>query len=156
MTYLKVGVVLILVLGSFSLGMIVQSWREGALREKIMQTEQTLYKERLLTNSLVSELAALREEKQRVIYRRIVERVPELVPSSDCDLPAGWRVLHDAAALRQDPAPGSVDHAAPVPAQDAARTVAENYEEHNRIADRLEDCQAYIRGVVRPEGLVTQ
>jgi len=150
---LRIALALVLLVGGFAAGLKVENWRNAALREKIALAEEQLRQERLLTNVMIGELAALREEKQRVVYRKIIERVPELVPAGGCELPAGWRVLHDAAAKREDPAPGSLDHAAPVPAQTAARTVAANYEEHHRAADRLEDCQRYIREVVRPEGM---
>lgn len=149
----KILIVLFLVLGGFVLGLKVEGWRNAALREKIALAQEQFRQERLLTNVMIGELAALREEKARVVYRKIVERVTELVPAGSCELPAGWRLLHDAAALRADPATGPGDHVATVPAQDAARTVAENYESHHRTADRLEDCQRYIREVVRPEGL---
>jgi len=149
----RIVIALLLALAAFLSGVKVENWRNAALREKIQLAEEDLRKERLLTNAMVGELAALREEKQRVVYRKIVERIPELVPAGSCDLPAGWRVLHDAAARREDPPAGPVDHGSPVPAQAAGRTVASNYEEHHRVADRLEDCQRYIREVVRPEGL---
>ena len=149
----KIVIVLFLLLGGFVLGIKVEGWRGAAIRETIAATEAALREERLLTNAMIGELAALREEKQRVVYRKVTERLTELVPVGGCELSAGWRVQHDASAMRQDPAPGPVDHAAPVSAQDAARTVAANYEEHHRVADRLEDCQRYVRDVVRPAGL---
>lgn len=149
----KLVIIIFVLLAGFVAGIKVEAWRNSALREKIAAVSEELRQERLLTNEMIGQMAALREEESRVVYRKIVERVTELVPVSSCDLPAGWRMLHDAAALRTDPAPGPVDHVAPVAAQDAARTVAENYEAHHRTADRLEDCQRYVREVVRPEGM---
>jgi hypothetical protein len=57
----------------------------------------------------------------------IVQKVPIYVPSDSPLLPAGWRVLHDAAATGElPPTPGSFA-AAPVGPQDAAATVTGNY-----------------------------
>lgn len=149
----KIGIILFVLLSGFYLGIKVEGWRGAALRERIMVAEEKLRQERLLTNAMIGELAAVREEKARVVYKRIIERIPQLVPADACHLPSGWRLLHDAAAMRSDSPAGPVDHVATVPAADAARTVAENYEAHHRTADRLEDCQRYIRDVVQPEGM---
>ena len=56
------------------------------------------------------------------------EKVPYYVPIDAPDLPAGFRLLHDAAAIgRDDPSPADVAHAEPVEAQAVATTVIENY-----------------------------
>ena len=57
----------------------------------------------------------------------IVQRVPIYVPSDSPLLPAGWRVLHDAAATGNLPPPPGSFAAAPVEPRAAAETVAGNY-----------------------------
>ena len=82
----KILIVLFLVLSGFLLGVKVEGWRNAALREKIALAQERFRQERLLTNVMIGELAALREEKARVVYRKIVERVTELVPAGGCEL----------------------------------------------------------------------
>lgn len=86
-------------------------------------------------------------EKIRTVYRNITKEVTVYVPSDSCELPAGWRLLHDAAAEGRDPEPPGSPDAAPVPAQDAAITVIENYESCRINAERLEGLQQWVREV---------
>lgn len=88
-------------------------------------------------------------EKIRTVYRNITKEVTVYVPSDSCELPAGWRLLHDAAAEGRDPEPPGSPDAAPVPAQDAAVTVIENYESCRVNAERLEGLQQWVREVAR-------
>lgn len=88
------------------------------------------------------DLAAERDTKTAAVEIRIVDRikvvrergrtitkeVPVYVPADSPDLPGGFRLLHDAAALGLPlPGPAAIAGAAPVPAQDVARTVSDNY-----------------------------
>ena len=57
----------------------------------------------------------------------IIKEVPVYVPVDSPDLPAGFRVLHDAAAAGSVPSPASIPDAAPVAAQAVAETVVDNY-----------------------------
>ncbi|MGP8432008.1 hypothetical protein ACT2FY_39435 [Paraburkholderia fungorum] len=76
----------------------------------------------------------------------IVNEVPIYVPSdSACDLPAGFRLLHDAAAAGELPAPAGTADAASVSAQTVAATVAENYATHHATAEQLEALQRWVR-----------
>lgn len=66
--------------------------------------------------------------KIQTITQTIVEKVTEYVPTDTPPLPGSFRVYLDAAALGKElPDPARVSDAAPVSAQDVARTVAENY-----------------------------
>lgn len=81
-----------------------------------------------------------------------IERVTEYVPTGTCDLPGSFRLYHDAAArgdLPESPATG-VD-AAPVSAQDLARTINENYTGCLANAELIEALQAYARTVSTPQ-----
>lgn len=86
-------------------------------------------------------------EKIRTVYRNITKEVTVYVPSDSCVLPPGWRLLHDAAAEGRDPLPAGSPDVAPVPAQDAATTVIENYESCRVNAERLEGLQQWVREV---------
>ncbi len=77
----------------------------------------------------------------------IIKEVPIYVPSDTPDLPAGFRVLHDAAASGELPDPSRIADAAPVPAQDAARTVIGNYTTCRATAEQLIALQDWISGV---------
>lgn len=87
----------------------------------------------------------------------IVREVPVFVPAGSPDLPAGFRLLHDAAAANAAvPEAAGIAHAAAVPAQDAAATVAGNYAIAHENAERLTSLQAWVREQCRlnppPEG----
>jgi hypothetical protein len=75
----------------------------------------------------------------------IIKEVPIYVPATDPDLGAGWRVLHDAAAQGVLPDPARIADAAPVPAQDAAETVAGNYGVCHETAEQVKALQDWIR-----------
>ncbi len=75
----------------------------------------------------------------------IVREVPVYVPADSCDLPGGFRLLHDAAAINSIPEASELPYAAPVPAQDAARTVAENYKSCNEVRINLEELQGWVQ-----------
>lgn len=81
------------------------------------------------------------------ITKEVLREVPVLVPADACPLPPGFRVLHDQAARGQagDPAAASRADGAPVPAQDAAATVVENYGAYHELAERLRGLQQYVR-----------
>lgn len=80
-------------------------------------------------------------DRVRVIRERgktILKEVPVYVPADSCDLPGGFRLLHDAAATNTLPDPAALADAAPVPAQDVASTVAENYTGCNANAEQID------------------
>mgnify|MGYP003384311160 CR=1 FL=1 len=78
----------------------------------------------------------------------IKERINVYVPTGTAALPAGFRLLHDAAARDVDPPPPSeIGNAAPVPAQVVAATVADNYREANDRGYKLEAWQEWWKAV---------
>ena len=111
-------------------------------------------------SEIVAKEATDRAEKAaaRVViqYRDKVRIVREVTPGeiqlvevikrdATCELPGSFRVLHDRAASggKETEAPAGTD-AAPVPAEVAAQTVAENYRIARENAARLEALQALI------------
>lgn len=75
----------------------------------------------------------------------IVKEVPIYVPSDTPALPGGFRVLHDAAAAGELPDPTRIADAAPVEAQSATETIAENYGVCHENAERLTSLQEWVR-----------
>ena len=76
----------------------------------------------------------------------IIRNVPVYVPAGSPDLPAGFRLLHDAAAANSPvPASPGVTDAAPVSAQAATVTVAANYAIAAENAARLTGLQDWVR-----------
>ena len=74
----------------------------------------------------------------------IVREVPVFVPADSCDLPGGFRLLHDAAAAAGPvPEAAGIADAAPVPAQAATATVAGNYSACHENAARLSSLQEW-------------
>lgn len=75
----------------------------------------------------------------------IVVEVPKYI-GSDEYCPSGVRLLHDAAVnqVRVPDAARNAD-ASPVPAQDVAATVAENYGTCHQTAEQLKSLQDWIR-----------
>lgn len=81
-----------------------------------------------------------------------IERVTEYVPIGTCDLPGSFRLYHDAAARGDIPAAASTGtDAAPVPAEDLARTIDENYTGCRENAELVIALQEYARTVSRKE-----
>jgi hypothetical protein len=71
----------------------------------------------------------------------IIKEIVHYVPIDSPDLPAGFRVLHDAAAENELPDPARIADAAPVPAATVAETVAANYTGCHANAVAIEEWQ---------------
>lgn len=77
--------------------------------------------------------------KVRTVYKTgatIIKEVPVYVPASAPELPPGFRVLHDAAAVGVEPDSARLATAASVPAKDAISVVAYNYALYHDLAAR--------------------
>jgi hypothetical protein len=88
-------------------------------------------------------------ERVRTVTEVITRRVEVYVPSDAPALPAGWRLLHDAAARghEPDPAPAAGTDAAGTSPQDAIRAVIANYGTYHEVAERLTGLQRYVNEV---------
>lgn len=90
-------------------------------------------------------------DRVKVIHEKgeeVIREVEKLVPAG-CDLPGGFRVLHDAAASGDMPADplGVAAAADPVEAPAAALTVIENYTACRADQARLAALQQLLKGV---------
>jgi hypothetical protein len=86
-------------------------------------------------------------DRIKTVYKRgaeIIKEVPVYVPSTTPDLPAGFRVLYDAATRGELPDPAAIDNAAPVPAQAVATSIVENFTICRANAERLLGLQEWV------------
>ena len=107
-----------------------------------VQVAQAQVTERVVTQ-YVDRVRTVREAGET-----IVKEVPVYVPAQ-CDadgrLPAGWRVLHDAAASGQPADAARAADAQPVAPDAAAETVARNYLTCRETAEQLTALQQWVR-----------
>lgn len=118
--------------------------RADLLAEQAKAAKSIVAKQAAITTKVVTKYI----DRVRILRERgttIVKEVPVYVPSDACPLPGGFRVLHDAAAQGAAADPARVADAAPVPAQDAAATVADNYTTCHETAERLSALQDWVR-----------
>lgn len=97
-------------------------------------------------------------ERIRTVTKETIREIPTYLPAAavaassvNCLLPAGWGLLHDAAATGTPPsdyAATSRADATPVTPQAAAETVIENYGTSIDTADRLTHLQDYVCATV--------
>lgn len=114
---------------------------KAALAEEALKQER---KDQSVADAVGAKVAAA-AVKERVVYKTLIKEIPKYV-ESDCDMSAGFRVLHDAAANGTVPDTGSVGaDVAAVPAEDAATTIVENYEACRDNERRLGALQEIIR-----------
>lgn len=85
------------------------------------------------------------QARQQVVTETIVKEVPVYVPSDLPVLPAGVRVLLDAAADGRVPDPAELRDAAPVDPQALASSVAENYGVCRADQLKLSELQEWVR-----------
>lgn len=143
---------LILVVGAIVFGSLC--FYKGASFEQSQQAKRDLAAERafsqrkevraaITTRVETKYLPAI--EKIRTVTVESIKYVDRFVPATAPDLPGGFRVQHDADAQGLVPDPARIADAAAVPAQDAARTVAENYGICLATAKQLEGLQEWVR-----------
>ena len=84
---------------------------EAASQAAINASQQATAK---VTDVSTTKLAQARTRIYTEI-KEVIREVPVLIPAGSCDLPPGFRVLHDAAAGGPLPAAASGPDAAPVP-----------------------------------------
>lgn len=108
----------------------------------IARQHQASVTERVVTR-YVDRVRTVREAGETIVHE-----VPVYVPTqcdSDGRLPAGWRLLHDAAASGEPAEPSRAADAQPVAPDAAAETVARNYLSCRLTAEQLIALQAWVR-----------
>lgn len=61
------------------------------------------------------------------VGKTIIKEIPIYIPADTPDLPAGFRVLHDAAATGTVPGSFPETYGSPIRVEDATETIAKNY-----------------------------
>lgn len=134
-----------LVLGYFAWADHVGDVRETKVRDQYAKQAKTTDEKRAAITPPIVKKEAAAQIKIRTITQTIIKKVPVYVQATDCPMPGGFRVLHDAAAHGELPDAARIPDAAAVPAQDVASTVAENYGTCREVAQRLTSLQEWVR-----------
>jgi hypothetical protein len=106
--------------------------------------QQRAAKQATVTTEVVTQYV----DRVQVVKERgkeIIKEVPIYVSSAvTCDLPGGFRVLHDAAAKGELPDPAGVADAPAASVETAAATVVENYATYHEVAEQLKALQSWV------------
>ena len=140
-----VGIVAVSAIGGFQYGegRVTAGWdaERGAAKLAAAQTATTQAE---VTTQVVTQYV----DRVQVVKERgkdIIKEVPIYVSSAAaCDLPGGFRVLHDAAAQGQLPDPARVADAPAASVETAAATVVENYATYHEVAEQLKALQSWV------------
>jgi len=124
---------------------VTAKW-EAERAETENKLQQLAAKQAQATTQVVTQYV----DRVRVVKTRsndIIKEVPIYVSSSSsCDLPGGFRVLHDAAASQGElPDPARAADAPPVSVKDVAASVAGNYATYHEVAEQLMALQSWVK-----------
>lgn len=145
---LTIGLVASLVLGYRTWAEHLREQGRAEVRASLQQQANQANAQRAAVATPIAEQHDKAVERIVTVTHTITKEVPVYVPSDSCELPGGFRLLHDAAAHGQLPDPAGIPDAAAVPAQDAAATVADNYGTCREISQRLIDLQAWVKAQI--------
>ena len=136
-----------LVLGYFAWADHIGDVREAKVRAEYQKQADTADKARAAVAAPIALKQAAAQARIVTVTETIIKEVPTYVKTTDCAMPGGFRVLHDAAAAADGelPDPARVADAAPVAAQDVATSVADNYGTCLANATRLSGLQDWVR-----------
>lgn len=87
-------------------------------------------------------------DRVKVVYEKgktITKLVPQFIPDGTCDLPGGFRVLHDAAITGSIPTAADGTNGQPVSVETATTTVTENYTTCQAAITDLEGLREWVR-----------
>lgn len=104
---------------------VQKQWDDSISRGKVIV--DTL---RAGQNKVTTVIETKYKDRVQVIHEKgktITKLVPQFIPADSCDLPGGFRLLHDAAVSGTIPSAAEGVDAAPVPVTTAATTITENY-----------------------------
>ena len=139
------GLGLALVLGYFAWADHIGNVREAKVRAEYQAQATKIDAKREAVAEPIVKRQIVVQERIRTVTEVITREVPTYVKATDCAMPGGFRLLHDAAANGEVPNPAGIPDAAPVPAQDVASAVASNYGTCHETAERLRGLQEWVR-----------
>jgi len=115
---------------------------DRAVAKQKSQAEEADEKREVITQYVDRQVVKVVRQIE-VVTETITKEVPVYVPSDTPALPAGWRLLHDAAARGEVPDAAGIADAAPVAADAAASTIVANYGACRATAERLRAWQQW-------------
>ncbi len=129
--------------GNHQAGKVQAEWDESVKRGnkvvKVLKEKQV---------QIVKVVEIKYKDKIKVIHEKgktIIREIPKFIPADTCELPGGFRLLHDAAATGSEPDATGLPDAATVPVRTAAETISKNYETCHATAARLVSLQEFER-----------
>lgn len=127
-------------------------WTDGKMRErekweaKEAKAEKAISEKKVEQAEKTVEIVTKYVDRVQVVKEKgqtIIKEVPVYV-QNDADLSGGFRVFHDAAASNELPDATRITNAPTVPIEDAATTVAENYQRCHENAEQLVTLQNWV------------
>jgi hypothetical protein len=144
-----VAAVLLSAAGAFSWHKGAESVRADWEKERLQAVKKAAevkFAQAEITTRVVTQYVD-RVRAVRAPAEKIIQEIPVYVPTDTCNLPAGFRLLHDAAARGEPPQAAGTADAAPVAAPDLARTLVDNYTACRQNAEQLSALQSWAEGV---------
>lgn len=120
-------------------------WTDGKMREREKWEAKAAIAEKAIAEKKVEQAEKTVEivteyvDRVQVVKEKgqtIIKEVPVYV-QNDADLSGGFRVFHDATASNELPDSTRIANAETVPIEDAATTIAENYQRCHENAEQL-------------------
>lgn len=139
----------LVVFGWFKGSSNVQAKWDTATHQQSLQVAAIKTEQAEATVKVVTEYV----DRVKVVTRRgadIIKEIPVYVPSDTCTLPAGFRLLHDAAASGSTPDAAGIADAQPVDAATVAATLADNYTAARLNAEQLTALQDWVTAQSSP------
>ena len=106
---------------------------------------QTLVKESGRVSTIIKTVYVDRLKIVKEKGDAIVKQVPIYIPANSCDLPGGFRILHDAAVDSTIPDPTEGIDGDPVPLREATATVTKNYATCNAAIVNLTGLREWLK-----------
>ena len=134
-----------LVLGYFAWADHIGDVREAKVRTEYQKQADTADKARAAIAAPIALKQAAAQARIVTVTKTIIKEVPTYVKTTDCPMPGGFRVLHDAAANGVLPDTSTIADAAAVPAPDVANTTVGNYGTCHQTSQRLIGLQDWVK-----------
>ena len=122
---------------------VTAAWEAEREAEKLAAAQTIATRAEVTTQVVTQYVDRIQVVKER--GKEIIKEVPVYVSSAvTCDLPGGFRVLHDAAAEGELPDPARVADAPAANVETAASTIIENYATYHELAEQLKALQSWV------------
>lgn len=123
------------------------AFKQGQWDEATTKAEEAKRQFAGVTSTISTSVETKVIERTKIVKEKgdvIIKRVPVYIPTDSPDLPAGFRLLHDAAVTQTDPPDSArIASSAPVSVATASTTIFGNYTAAHINALRLEGWQEW-------------